>query len=141
MTSNIRITAAAPEAMIADANQLAMCLAYGPADGLTYKGLHWVDADGNLYAAASWEARPEWVSGVTQPLVRPEWDTDELIDIVAAERAQAALVFWVPSEDTPDPILATPTALTAIGGMGGPPALIAMGLSRYEPSPLETTEE
>jgi len=135
LTSNIRITAAAPEAMIVDANQLAMCLAYGPADGLTYKGLHWVDADGNLYATASWEARPEWVSGVTQPLVRPDWDTDEVIDMVAAERAQAALVF------SNEAIPASPTVLTAIGGMGGLPALTAMGLSRYEPSPSETTEE
>lgn len=126
----MRITAAAPEAMIADCNQLAMCLAYGPADGLTYVGLNWEDADGNLYAAASWEARPEWVSGAMQPLVRPEWDTDEIIDMDAATRAQAALVFWMPSEDTPDPILATPTALTAIGGMDGVPALGAMGLSQ-----------
>lgn len=126
----MRITAAAPEAMIADCNQLAMCLAYGPADGLTYVGLNWEDADGNLYAAASWEARPEWVSGAMQPLVRPDWDVDEIIDMDAATRAQAALVFWMPSEDTPDPILATPTALTAIGGMDGVPALGAMGLSQ-----------
>lgn len=119
----MRITAAAPEAMIADCNQYAMCLAYSIADGLTYGGLNWVDPDGNLYAAASWEARPEWVDFAQAPLVRPSWDVDEVIDMVAAERAQAALVYAV------EPVLAVPGALTAIGGMDGVDALTAMGLT------------
>ena len=117
-----RITAAAPEAMIADCNQLAMCLAYSIADGLTYNGLNWVDPDGNLYAAASWEARDEWIDFAQAPLVRPTWDTDEIIDMVAAERAQAAMIYSTVA------IPATTTALTAIGGMDGVPALMAMGL-------------
>ena len=61
----MRITAACPEALVADANNYAMCLAYSLADGLTYNGLNWVDPDGNLYAAASWEARDEWVDFVS----------------------------------------------------------------------------
>ena len=117
-----RITAACPEALVSDANNYAMCLAYSLADGLTYNGLNWVDPDGNLYAAASWEARDEWVDFAQAPLVRPSWDTDEIIDMVAAERAQAALVYAV------EPVLAVPGALTAIGGMDGVPALGAMGL-------------
>lgn len=120
----MRITAAAPEAMIADCNQLAMCLAYGPADGLTYGGLNWVDPDGNLYAAASWEARQEWVTFAQAPLVRPSWDTDEIIDMVAAGRAQAALVFAM------EPMTAGLSTLTVIGGMDGLAALAAMGLSQ-----------
>ena len=118
----MRVTAAAAEAMIADSNQLAMALAFGPADGETYRGANWQDANGNLYAAASWEARPEWVTAATQPLVRPAWDVDEIIDMDAAERAQAALVFSV------EPVLAVPTALTAIAGEDGVAALAAMGL-------------
>ena len=118
-----RITAAAPEAMIPDCNQLAMCLAYSLADGLTYNGLNWVDPDGNLYAAASWEARDEWVDFAQAPLVRPSWDVDEVIDMEAAERAQAALIYSTVA------IPATTTALTAIGGMDGVPALGAMGLT------------
>jgi hypothetical protein len=100
-----------------------MVLAFSPADGETYTGLNWQDADGNLYAAASWEARDEWVAGATQPLVRPAWDTEEIIDMVAAGRAQAALMFAL------EPVAAVPGVLTAIGGMDGVEALAAMGLS------------
>lgn len=118
----MRVTAAAPEALVSDCNQLAMCLAFGPADALTYTGLNWQDADGNLYAAASWEARDEWVAGATQPLVRPAWDVDEIVDMVAAGRAQAAMVFAL------EPVMAVPGVLTAIAGMSGVDALAAMGL-------------
>ena len=119
----MRITAAAPEALISAANQLAMALAFSPADGETYTGLNWQDADGNLYAAASWEAREEWVTAASQPLVRPAWDVDEIIDMVAAGRAQAALVFSL------EPVLADPMHLVALGGFGGVEALTAMGLT------------
>ena len=119
----MRITAAAPEALVSDSNQLAMALAFGPADGETYTGLNWQDSTGNLYAAASWEAREEWVQAATQPLVRPAWDVDEIIDMDAAGRAQAALVFAL------EPVLAVPGTLTAIGGMDGVEALAAMGLT------------
>jgi len=119
----MRVTAAAPEALVSDSNNFAMCLAFSPADGETYTGLNWQDADGSLYAAASWEAREEWVQAATQPLVRPAWDVDSIIDMVAATRAQAALVFSV------EPTLAVPDKLTAIGGMDGVEALQAMGLT------------
>jgi hypothetical protein len=119
-----RITAAAPEALIYECNQLAMCLAFSVADGLTYTGLNWQDADGNLYAAASWEASDAWVAGVSQPLVRPAWDVDEVIDMDAAEAAQAALVFSM------DPVPATPTHLTALSG---PDAVAALGLMGLVP--------
>ena len=119
----MRITAAAPEALVSDSNQLAMCLAFSAADGETYTGLNWQDADGNLYAAASWEAREEWVTAASQPLVRPAWDVDEIIDMVAAGRAQAALVFSL------EPTLAGPMHLVALGGLDGVEALTAMGLT------------
>ena len=119
----MRITCSCPEALIYEGNQLAMCLGQSEADGETYRGLNWQDAQGNLYAAASFEARDEWIAAAQQPLTRPAWDTAEVIDMVAAECAQAALVFS--TEATP----ASPAALTAIGGMDGPDALAAMGLS------------
>jgi len=123
-----RITAAAPEALVSDSNNLAMCLAFSVADGLTYTGLNWQDADGNLYAAASWEASDAWVENVSQPLVRPAWDVDEVIDMDAANRAQAALVF------STDPVLAIPAALTALSG---PDAVAALGLMGLTPVPQE----
>jgi len=121
-----RITAAAPEALVSDANQYAMALAFSVADGLTYTGLNWQDSTGNLYAAASWEASDAWVEASSQPLVRPAWDVDEIIDMTAAGRAQAALVFSV------EPVAAVPDKLTALGGMDGVAALAAMGLVAVE---------
>jgi hypothetical protein len=122
----MRITVASPEALIDDANQLAMCLAYGPADGQTYVGLNWKDADDNLYAATSFEARDEWIAFAQAPLTRPAWDTEEIIDMVAAARAQAVLVF------STEPVTADATHLTAMGGPNGPEALAAMGLTVRE---------
>ena len=125
----MRVTAAAPAALVSDANQLAMCLAFSPADGETYTGLNWQDSSGNLYAAASWEAREEWVAAASQPLVRPAWDVDEIIDMDAATRAQAALVFSLGL------VAAVPGVLTAIGGMDGVAALQAMGLTAPDATP------
>ena len=122
----MRITAACPEALIHDANNLAMCLAFGPADGMTYGLPQWQDAEGNRYAAASWEAVAEWITAAQQPLTRPAWDVDEIIDVDAAARAQAAMVFAM------EPVDADPLALTAIGGMEGLAALAAMGLELAE---------
>ena len=119
----MRITAAAPEALEYECNQLAMCLAYSLADGLTYRGLNWQDSDGNLYSAASWEASEAWVEGASQPLVRPAWDVDEVIDMDAAAIAQAALVFSV------ETVLAMPDKLTAMSGPDAVVALAAMGLT------------
>jgi hypothetical protein len=122
----MRITAAAPEALTYECNQLAMCLAYSIADGETYVGLNWQDSNGNLYSAASWEASDAWVEGASQPLVRPAWDVDEVIDMDAAATAQAALVF------SQEPVLAMPDKLTALGGPDAAVALAAMGLTQKE---------
>jgi hypothetical protein len=129
----MRITAAAPAAMIDDSNSLAMCLAYGPSDGNTYGPLNWQDAEGNLYAAASWEAGQGWVTAAQSTLVRPEWDVEPyVVNMAGARRAQSALVFWVPSEETPDAPQASTAALTAIGGVDGLEALAMMGLTMVD---------
>jgi len=123
----MRITVACPEALIPDANQLAMVLAFSPADELTYGALNWQDAAGNLYTAASFEARDEWVIGAQSELTRPGWDVEPyVVNMTGAGRAQAALVF------AQEAVEATPTTLTAIGGMDGLAALAAMGLTLVE---------
>jgi len=82
-----------------------------------------------LYAAASWEAREEWITAATQPLQRPAWDVDEVIDMVAAERAQASLVF------STEPVPASPLHLVALGGPDAIASLAAMGLApKTEPT-------
>lgn len=118
----MRVTSAAPEALVHAANNLAMCLAFSAADGETYRGLNWRDAAGNLYAAASFEASAEWIAAAQLPLHRPAWDTTDIIDMEAANAAQAALVF------NPDPPTATPTQIIAVTGDDGPAMLAAMGL-------------
>jgi hypothetical protein len=117
-----RITAAAPEALVFDSNQLAMCLGYSLADGLTFSNLNWQDANGGLYGCASWEASEEWLGKAQAPLERPSWDVDEVIDMVAAGRAQAALVV------STEAVAADPAVLTAISGMQALDAIEAMGL-------------
>jgi hypothetical protein len=118
----MRITAACPQALIADANQLSMVLAMGPADANTYSEPGWQDTDGNMYSAASWPANLEWVQVAQGALVRPEWDETEMIDMEAAQRAQAAAVFSL------EPVLALPGKLTACCGDSALEALAAMGL-------------
>lgn len=117
-----RITAAAPEALVSDANNYAMCLGYSEADGLTFSNLNWQDTQGNLYGCASWEASEEWLGKAQEPLDRPSWDVDDVIDMVAAGRAQATLVL------STEAIPASPAALTAITGMQALDAIEAMGL-------------
>jgi hypothetical protein len=119
-----RITAAAPEALVFDSNQFAMCLGYSLADGLTFSNLNWQDAQGNLYGCASWEASEEWLGKAQEPLERPSWDVDEVIDMVAAGRAQAALAMV-----STEPLLASPSNLTAISGIDALVAIGAMGLT------------
>jgi len=118
----VRTTVSCPQALIPQANQLAMALAFSEADGNTYGALNWQDANGNTYAAASFLARPEWIDAAQSPLVRPAWDTGKIIDMDAAAEAQAALVY------STEAIAAEPAKLTAIGGMEGIEALAAMGL-------------
>lgn len=123
----MRITCSCPAALVSDGNQLAMALGFSEADGETYRGLNWADGT-NRYAAASFEARPEWIMAAQAPLTRPAWDVDGIIDMDAAARAQAALVFWQATEDSPTPA-ADPLHLTAVAGLDGPAALAAMGLA------------
>jgi hypothetical protein len=123
----MRLTVSCPEALRDDANQLAMVLAFSEADANTYGALSWQDSEGNLYAAVSFIAQPEWIAGATNTLQRPEWDTGEIIDMDAAERAQAALMVWLGGDD-PIPQAST-DKLTVVAGDDGLAALAAMGLT------------
>lgn len=126
----VRITVSVPEALVPDAQDLAMVLARGPEDAGTYGALSWQDANGNLYSCASFEAPPEWIVAAQGTLTRPEWDVEPYrISMAAANRAQDALVFWAGEGDIP---LAAPGKMVAIAGMDGPAAVAAMGLSMVE---------
>ena len=120
-----RITAACSEDILDDAKHLAMAIGFGPADANTYDSLNWQDADGHLYAVASFEVKDEWIVTATSALERAEWDTDKDINMAAAGRAQAAMIF-----DPESTQLAAPGKLTAALGDDGVAVLTAMGLTR-----------
>lgn len=89
----IRLTFACPAAHIADANQLARVVGYGPDDDQTYGEPQYQDADGNLYAVASGLVEPSFVTTATSPLAEPEWGAD----MDAAQRAQALAALGEPA--------------------------------------------
>jgi len=122
----MRITIACPEALRDDANQLAMVLGYGPSDAETYGELNWQDAGGNLYACASLTVSDTFTTTAQSPLQRPSWDTDSHVNMDAARRAQAALVFSL------TPVTAMPDKLTACAGDDALATLAAMGLTQVE---------
>ena len=124
----MRLTIACPVAHIDIANHYAMVLGYSEADGLTYRNPSWQDADGNLYTLASLPVSGGFVSAATSPLVRPEWDIDESIDMTKAAQAQALVVLWAAGNEAPPPLAAL-NQITAILGMDGADAIASMGLA------------
>jgi len=119
----MRITIACPAALRSDANNLAMVLGYGPSDAETYVALNWQDAAGNLYACASLIVSDTFTTTAQTALQRPEWDIDNTVNMAAANRAQAALVFSL------TPVTAMPDKLTACAGDDALATLAAMGLT------------
>ena len=122
----MRLTIACPATIRSDANNLAMVLGYGPSDAQTYVALNWQDAGGNLYAVASLPVSDAFITTAQSPLQRPAWDTDNIIDMAAANRAQAALIFSL------TPVTALPDKLTACAGDDALATLAAMGLTQIE---------
>ena len=123
----MRLTIACPNALRDDANNLAMVLGYRPDDAETYVGVNWQDAGGNLYACASLIVSDAFTTTAAQSgLQCPSWDVDNIIDMDAARRAQAALVFSL------TPVTAIPDKLTACAGDDALSTLAAMGLTQGE---------
>ena len=122
-----RLTVACCATMTDDANHLAMCLGQSDADAQTYANAGWQDAQGNLYAAASFLFE-SMTQDPQQSLTRPGWDSDRpyTVNMTGAARAQAALVIWDGEGPIPQ---AAPGQITVVGGMDGPSALAAMGLT------------
>ena len=120
----MRLTIACPDAALRDdANQLAMVLGYRPDDAETYVGLNWQDAGGDLYACASLIVSDAFTTTAQVALQRPAWDTDNHVNMDAARRAQAALVFSL------TPVTALPDKLTACVGDDALATLAAMGVT------------
>lgn len=120
----MRLNIAVPAAHMSDANHLAMVLAEGRPDKLTYAHAGWQDAGGNLYSVSSFEAGPTFVGRATSALSRPAWDTEaQYISMAAANRAQALVVLASEPQD------ATPSIILALPGSDALAALASMGLT------------
>ena len=65
-------TIAVPEALIPDANHLALALGESSADDQTFNAANYQDAGGNLYAVCSTVAKPIFVQLASQPLQAPD---------------------------------------------------------------------
>lgn len=115
---------AVPEALIFAANQMAMVVGSSAADGLTFETPNSTDAAGNRYYARNIWASTGLIPALQQPIVRPGWDIDEVIDLDAAAAAQAALVFQT------GPATAAPAVITVLTGITGPATFADAGLSQ-----------
>lgn len=105
-----RVTIFVPEAMVQDANQLALCKGTSQRDVNTFGELWSTDSFGNRYSYAGVSVSEEWLQGVGQPAEAPVFAPDA--DTVAASRAQADIVqthLWAATE-------ALPTQITAVIG-------------------------
>jgi hypothetical protein len=85
-----------PEPLTDAANHLIAALGESPADLLTWGHLPFTKA-GTLYGTR-WLLCPDNAEeALAQPISRPEWDTEELLDMTLVAQAQAALLF--PAEE------------------------------------------
>lgn len=113
-----QISIRTPVALIAAANQLALCIGYSEADGKTFTVANTKDADANEYATAHGPVQDEFVTDAMLPLVEPPWGADmELAGI-----AQAAVVIINEGDPVPPDAIAvvidyTPDAALATLGL------------------------
>jgi hypothetical protein len=132
----MNLTIACPASLIEDANNLAMVLGLGPDDGRTYGPAAYEDAQGNAYSVANGAVSEAFLGAAQSALDRPEWDVEPYqVNMAAAQRAQAALVFAVYDPEAIMPI-ASPAALVAIGGLDGLAAIEALGLTPIQEAGL-----
>lgn len=122
MTNWMRVTIACPPDRIADANELARCLGFSEADGMTFGEPIWQDAEGNLYAVASTLAKPAFVTDAVSQLQEPTWGAD----IEAAARAQEWLAIYDPATDLSP--FANPVHIAAVVELEPQAALAVLGL-------------
>lgn len=115
----MRVTIACPEAMIPDANQLAVCLGYGPEDALTYGLPIWLDAAGARYAVASAIVSDAFPGAATSPLTEPAWGAD----MAAAARAQAVIRIGGAAD---------PSRLVAVFGDDPQAAIAVLGVAQVD---------
>jgi len=122
-----------PASLTDAANHLAACL-NGPDDMHTW-GHVTGTKDGVEYGTRNLLVAPVFLQMAGSSLERPEWDTDELIDMEKAQQAQAAITMIQYDRGTPLPS-ADPDTIFVIVGAQLETAMAAWGLESV-PEPDE----
>jgi hypothetical protein len=125
------ITIIVPEAHMTAANHLGMCKGYSEADGLSYRGANWQDAQGNLYSTTSLMSH-QFAADPLTPCERPVWDAEGVVDLTQATAAQGMIQLYTPSD--PDSVKPTlgPNTIVVVRGPLPLDALAMMGISAVE---------
>ncbi|GAA6201050.1 hypothetical protein [Aquicoccus sp. SU-CL01552] len=121
-----RVTIICPEAMVADANQLALVLGESAGDDRTFRAAGYEDAGGNRYAVASSLVKPVFFTAAGSPLTAPDHAPEA--DLAAASRAQSAVAILDPAA----PVQAAPGRVLAIPGDDAAAALSLAGVTAVE---------
>lgn len=125
-----RVTAACPESMAQDANQLAACFGENLNDIYTYSDTKYQDSQGNIYRVMSTVATENLlIKHGSGQVTRPDFDVDSVLDLVAAQRALDAVV--ISSVDVDGNVVvpkASPTTLVAVVDLPPMEAIEKMGL-------------
>ena len=119
------LTIACPEQHIDRANHYAMAIGWSEADGLTYRAPRY-ERDGVQYSVTSVQLE-QFAADPFEPCTRPEWDSEEVIDLVAANEVLPLLD--VHPYDPEVPVTPDPEKLTVITGPEPLVALAHMGLT------------
>ena len=110
---SLRITIAVPEALIQEANQLAMAIGQSQADQYTFDTVNYKDANNNRYAVASTVAIntfPETASRDLQTAITERYGEESVVNLQQAQLAQSKLIVGITD---PYPI-AQPNNIVAI---------------------------
>lgn len=129
------VTAACPESRIVNGNHLACALGTSMVDMQTYGPAKCQDSDGQRYSVVSFAVKDSTLYCVqTLSLPRPAHDTNNLIDMGAAEQELEDMIVVLPFSGDPEteifvPVLADPDHIVAYVGYQPHDALRHMGLS------------
>lgn len=126
-----RLTLSVPEALVPQANQLALIVGESAADANTFAQANWQDEQGNLYAVCSTVAKP-----VVTSLLGTTLKADNLpphaegADLAAAQQAMDAIVVYQPYNEQTPATQADPTHIVLAIDYAPIAALKQMGLTQ-----------
>ena len=92
------------------------------ADFLTFGNPAWQDAQGNLYSGCGVQVSDAWLGGLGETPTRPDFDTDEQIDMALALQAYQGMTL-IRALPQPGEAFTMPAGLMMFVGTGLPQAL------------------